>query len=496
MKTQMKYYLFTKGSTLNDIKEYPAVVLRRDSWDDFGYKTTVELTYYSSAEANKVILGHTKILHISDSEGYTEFKDSEFKFLNDDYCSLGQSIEYYKIIKDLGLNDLLKDLKDCATNDTVRDRFFELTGFGSSLLRSSRAEKLLKEAKVIFTDRINIRNTNDNFSFTYQTQLVNSTDVTSLRFNFEKHNILPFRINVLVGNNASGKSQILSNLALTLSGMEIEQQGKVEKQTKDYLFGDIHVVSYSPFDTFKDISQLNNGKFSKNSIKSGMLPYNFYGIRKLVTIDGKSEVLLKSHTEISKEIKNGYNKIHVLNRRDAYLNVLEQCLGWSVVKNDPKNIIENFNSYSSGQKILVKMITDLLSSVKEDDLILIDEPESYLHPQGVSNFYHCIVKILKETRSFCIMATHSPIIVQETPSKYINVLTKVGSNIKSKRPVSETLGQGLSSIINEVFKVDYDDLSFFETLQTFKEIGLSIEELEEALENKLDFSARSYFLSL
>jgi predicted ATPase len=492
----MNYYLFIKGSTLNDIKEYPAVVLRRDSWDDFGYKTTVELTYYSSAEANKVVLGHTKILHISDSEGYTEFDDSEFLSLSDEYCSLGQSVEYYKSIKDLGLNSLLIDLKDCATNDTVYERFFELMGFRSSLLRSSRAEKLLKEAKVIFTDKIDIKNTKDDFSFNYQTQLINSNHATSVNFNFEEHNILPFRINVLVGNNASGKSQILSNLALTLSGMEIEKQGKVEKQAEDYFFGDIHVVSYSPFDTFKDISQLNNGKFSKSSIKSGMLPYNFYGIRKLVSIDGKNEVLLKSHTEISKEIRTGYNKIHVQNRRDVYLNVLKQCLGWSVVKNDPKSVIDNFNSYSSGQKILVKMITDLLSSVKEDDLILIDEPESYLHPQGVSNFYHCIVKILKETKSFCIMATHSPIIVQETPSKYINILTKVGSNIKAKRPVSETLGQGLSSIINEVFKVDYDDLSFFETLQAFKEIGLSIDELEAVLGNKLDFSARSYFLSL
>ncbi|MBU2024861.1 MAG: ATP-binding protein [Gammaproteobacteria bacterium] len=492
----MKYYLFTKGLTLKDIKEYPAVVLRRDSWDDFGYKTTVELSYYSSSEENRVVLGHTKILHISDSEGYTEFEALEFASLSDKYCSLGQSIEYYKNIKDLGLNDLLIDLKDCAKSDTVRNKFFELKGFGYSLIRSSRAEKILKEAKIIFKDEINVRKSNDDFSFNYQTQLINSNHSTSLDFNFKEHDILPFRINVLVGNNASGKSQILSNLALTLSGMEVEQQGKVEKQTEDYFFGDIHVVSYSPFDTFKDISQLNNGKFSKNSIKSGMLPYNFYGIRKLASIDGKNEVLLKSHVEISKEIKTGYNNIISQNRRDVYLNVLEQCLGWSVVESDPKNVIDNFNFYSSGQKILIKMITDLLSSVKEDDLILIDEPESYLHPQGVSNLYHCIVKILKETKSFCIVATHSPIIVQETPSKYINILTKIGSNIKAKRPASETLGQGLNSIINEVFKVDFDGLNFFETLQAFKEAGLSIDDLEATLGNKLDFSARSYFLSL
>lgn len=92
----MKYYLFTKGSTLSDINEYPAIVLRRDSWDDFGYKTTVELSYYISSEESKVVIGHTKILHRGDMQGYTEFDASEFTSLSEEYCSLGQSMEYYK----------------------------------------------------------------------------------------------------------------------------------------------------------------------------------------------------------------------------------------------------------------------------------------------------------------------------------------------------------------------------------------------------------------
>lgn len=205
---------------------------------------------------------------------------------------------------------MLEDLHDCAINDLVRDEFSGLNGFKTSLLRSSRAEKLLKEAKVIFTNQIQFKKNNNDLSFKYQTQLHNSRDSTSLSFDFKEHEILPFRINVLVGNNASGKSQILSNLALTLSGMEIVKHGKIEKTIEDSVFGDIHVVSYSPFDTFKDLSQLNDGKLSKNSIKSGFLPYNFYGIRKLANIEGKSEVLLKSHAEITKELKRDMKQFY------------------------------------------------------------------------------------------------------------------------------------------------------------------------------------------
>ncbi|MEZ8097197.1 AAA family ATPase [Photobacterium swingsii] len=493
----MKYYLFTSKSKVSDIDEFPAVVLRRDSWDDFGYKTTIELTYYPSEGEGSTVLGHTKILHKNDEAGYTQFEDVKFNELSDNYCSLGQSSEYYKNIKNLELECLLEDLKDCAVSDIIRDDFISLEGFGSSLLRSSRAEKLLYEAKVIFSSLITVpRKIEDDFSFDYKIQLPNSREITKVNFNFERQDILPYRINVLVGKNASGKSQILSSLALTLSGMGVKNRGEIVKSDERYLFGDVHVISYSPFDTFKDLSQLNGGKVSKSNINSGLLPYNFYGVRKLTTIDGVQEVILKSHKETKKELSKSYNLILKKNRRDFLTEMLEVCLGWDVTVGDPKKVIDNYDNFSSGQKVLVKMVTDFLSSVDKDDLVLIDEPEIYLHPQGVSNFYHCIKKLLKYTQAYCIMATHSPIIIQETPSKYINILSKVGSNIVLKKPSTETLGQGLGSIINEVFKVDFDDLSFFDTLQDFRDQDVTLTKLEDILGNKLDFSAKSYFLSL
>ncbi|WP_305839212.1 AAA family ATPase [Photobacterium leiognathi] len=435
--------------------------MRRDSWDDFGYKTTLELTYHSSeGEAGK-LLGHVKILNKRDNSGYTQFEDQEFDNLGEDYCSLGQSSDYYNNIKNLGLYNILEDIRDCAINDIIKDEFIDLEGFISSLLRSSRAEKLLYEAKVIFSSQVTVpENINDDFSFNYKIQLPNSREITSIDFNLSKHDVLPYRINIIVGKNACGKSQILSSLALNLSGMALKSEGEVSKNNDSFLFGDVHVISYSPFDTFKDLSELNGGKVSKNNINSGLLPYNFYGIRKIVTIDGKQEVILKSHTETKKELSKSYNEILKRNRRDILVTMLEICLGWDVVVGDPKSVLDKYDSFSSGQKILFKMITDFLSSVEKDDLVLIDEPETYLHPQGVSNFYHCLNKLLSYTQSYCILATHSPILIQETPSKYINIISRVGSNVRVKKPSSETLGQGLNTIINEVFKVDFDDLSF------------------------------------
>lgn len=493
----MRYYLFTSKSKVSEISSYPAIVLRRDSWDDFGYKTTLELTYHPSEGEPGKSLGHVKILNKRDDSGYTQFESQEFDNLGEDYCSLGQSSDYYHNIKKLGLHNVLEDIRDCAISDIIRDEFINLEGFSASLLRSSRAEKLLYEAKVIFSSQVTVpENLNDDFSFNYKVQLPNSREITSINFDLSRHDVLPYRINIIVGKNACGKSQILSSLALNLSGMALDSEGEVSRNNNKSLFGDVHVISYSPFDTFKDLSELNGGKISKNNITSGLLPYNFYGIRKLVTIDGKQEVLLKSHTETKKELSKSYNEILNRNRRDFLAEMLEICLGWNVITGNPKHALEKYDSFSSGQKILFKMITDFLSSVEKDDLVLIDEPEIYLHPQGVSNFYHCLNKLLSFTQSYCILATHSPILIQETPSKYINIISSVGTNIRVKKPKSETLGQGLNTIINEVFKVDFDDLSFFNTLQSFYEKGVSLQELEQILGNSLDFSAKSYYMSL
>ncbi|MEZ9441456.1 AAA family ATPase, partial [Vibrio atlanticus] len=188
----------------------------------------------------------------------------------------------------------------------------------------------------------------------------------------------------------------------------------------------------------------------------------------------------------------------ILNRNflEVYTKSLRLCLGRKCKFTSPVEVIKNYEHYSSGQKILIKMVTDFLSSVDIDDIVLIDEPETYLHPQGVSNFYHCILEMLEHTKSYCILATHSPIIIQETPSKYIQILSYKYDKTQVSKPRVETLGQGISTITNDVFKVEIEDLNFFDTLNKFSKLNLSLDELEAELGNKLDFKAKTYYLSI
>lgn len=499
MGATLNYYLLTSKSSISEIEKYPAIVIRRNNWDDFGYKTTIELTYYESSGVDAREIGHTKILKKNDGDGYTTLPSDCFNSLTDDYCTLGQTPEFYRNVKENNLDNILDDLRDCALSDAIRDMFEKEEAFKVSLLRSSQAEKMLSEAKVIFSGQVT-KSQNLDFSFKYNLYLSSSKKSTSFSFDFLPQEVLPFRINVIVGRNASGKSQVLSNLAVKLSGMgSHNNRSEINRQNDASIFGDIHVLSYSPFDTFRNTSELNDGKVSKNNISSGLLPYNFLGLRRLVPVKGNKnsiEILLKSHGETRRELNKNYKSIVNKNRLNILDELFEICLGFNVSAAGPKEVIRNYESFSSGQKILIKMVTDLLSSLEKEDLILIDEPESYLHPQGISKFYHCVNKVLELTESFCVMATHSPIIVQETPSKYIHILRMQGNAIVVEKPKVETLGQGISSIIDEVFKVEFDDLNFFNTFKTFAEKNVSLIELENILGNKLDFSAKTYYLSL
>ena len=61
MEFYSKDYDFQQWSPPNNI-EYPAIVLYKDSWDDFHYQTFYHMRFFYSATKSEKI-GYLKILH-------------------------------------------------------------------------------------------------------------------------------------------------------------------------------------------------------------------------------------------------------------------------------------------------------------------------------------------------------------------------------------------------------------------------------------------------
>ena len=94
--------------TPNDGQYKSQIVLTYDEWNDYGYKTSFCM-YYCDKNGTVHEIGAIKIYYIENdidrkNSYYTHTRESlgqEIEYLSEDYCSLGQDLNYYESIKRL-----------------------------------------------------------------------------------------------------------------------------------------------------------------------------------------------------------------------------------------------------------------------------------------------------------------------------------------------------------------------------------------------------------
>ncbi|WP_425264563.1 AAA family ATPase [Vibrio parahaemolyticus] len=118
---------------------------------------------------------------------------------------------------------------------------------------------------------------------------------------------------------------------------------------------------------------------------------------------------------------------------------------------DKVGFSEARNSFSSGQSIVLFVISEIVANIRLDSLLLFDEPETHLHPNAISQLMNGIAELVSEFESYCIIATHSPIIIQEMFSRDVLVISRE-ENVPSVKNIGiESFGENLSIITEEVF---------------------------------------------
>ena len=144
---------------------------------------------------------------------------------------------------------------------------------------------------------------------------------------------------------------------------------------------------------------------------------------------------------------------------------------------------------SSGQTVFVNLVINLLSRIKKNSLVIIDEPENALHPNLEIDFMQLLKEILEEFDSFAIIATHSAIVTREIPKSFVHVI-KINeeNNPVITPPTINTFGANIGTIINYVF----DDVFITEKphkqwLNKQKEEYTSFAEFESRFGEKLGY---------
>lgn len=267
-----------------------------------------------------------------------------------------------------------------------------------------------------------------------------------MKFDFSENEFLPNRAHVLVGKNGCGKTQFMAGFANSLCGGVDSKEYSSDAFDEMPLFSKVIGVSFSAFDEFKKPHQ-NENKNIKGSESEQLNNYIYCGIQ------GKDEKTL-SLKELSyfgemrlKELMKDTERFFAW--KNIMLNVLEE--EFKNLVDEPENIFRA--KLSSGQSILIYTMTNVISNIEEESILLFDEPELHLHPNAISNLMRMLSELLAKYNSYAIISTHSPLIIQEVPSRNITKFTRVNNALSIDELTIESFGENLSSLNEEVFNI-------------------------------------------
>lgn len=503
------------------IPGYPCVLLQQDSWDDFGYKTTFTVELHLSP-SHRVDLGQTKVMRRGQRSGYTEMPEGEFSKLGPAYCSVGTDLDYYKRLYQLGAKvyeDYLVSLRDAAYNDKIKGKFEDEEAFRVSLLRTSGSTHTVEAARVLFITHHDVppRDNARGFTFRFKTRVAEEADSVSIDFDFRKRKDLPARVNVLIGQNGTGKTRLLSNLAIVASGYGYSSKEDMFARQAGRFVGDpppfqnVVVVSYSAFDTFA-IPGLGNVERARLRNKGDIFGYAYCGLRELVPSSARATAgvptyRLRTPSEVEDEFIGAVDRIRSRGRAQQLAEALRPLLRDAsfvrigltpeIADEDEASLRQTFSGMSSGHKIVLKMVVELTLHLTDSGptLVLIDEPETHLHPPLLAALLRSVRICLSRFDGYAIIATHSPVVLQETPARYVTVVRRQGGVCTVAEPTIETFAENIGLITQDVFNLDDSTTDWHGTLERLAK-NRSIEQVEELFGRRLGFAARSYIASL
>lgn len=107
---------------------------------------------------------------------------------------------------------------------------------------------------------------------------------------------------------------------------------------------------------------------------------------------------------------------------------------------------------SSGQSLFSYVVINVLGAIRRNSLILMDEPELFLHPTLEIQFIDMLKGILASLSSKALMATHSEVVVRETPSDCVHVFQRTDDgSIRIDSPPFQTFAGDIQRISSYVF---------------------------------------------
>lgn len=523
--------------------------LETDNWNDWSYYTYFHLHLSSkyTEDGESMLIGGVKILK-KGQEVNTSYLASpeEFDNLNpDEFCSLGQSLDYYDRIAhiDKQLQDqLLTSLNDIIFSPEKGEPFKTEKGYNISLMRYfDKNDDIFKLAPILISRDFDALPNNKDLKFKFKTKGMSDFmefDFDSPEYSDEwgESDYLPNRITVIIGKNGSGKTTLLSKISRLVFASSSDREYLKEVATiepKGLGFPRIISISYSAFDAFQvpGIRLKEKEQISKD-IQKGTGRYIYCGVRDItkeleksietivpdengflrmedILNDKHADNFLKPINSLKKEFIDAVKIIFKDDEKSLLLlgviqNLSEEPSLHFINKithsSHESELIKIFSELSTGHKFVLHSIANIIRHIENRSLILFDEPETHLHPPLLAVLMKSMRLILNHKNSFMILSTHSPVVLQETLSKHVFIVRREGNLTQVTNPEIQTFGENIGLITSHIFGLSSDLTDYHNELDkvinSFKgSPGEILDYVEKVFEGNLSFQGRAYIMS-
>jgi predicted ATPase len=489
--------------------------LLSDNWDDwFRFSTLYSLIVFddqgSRHEAGGVKIGR---FSMAVDERRPGIPDS-FDRLDQRFFSLGQDDSYYDTLNQAGediRNKVLSGLRDIAVNLELFDQARQEPVTGMSLLRFVTAKTVKGQFHRLANGEARL--TPYSFSYVSPTARGAERQLLSLQFEVEPESQPPTNIHVLIGRNGVGKTHLLRNMTQALADPQASKR-KVGYFTStddahgEGTFANIVSVTFSAFDPFLPIRERRN-------VSEGV-QYTYIGLQQ-PRKDPTKPAAPRSPAQLTGEFVRGAQACCLGATAKRWKRALEsleadplfreaEVTSLAVSHADAKSRGDEeewilaakrlFKRLSSGHKVVLLTITRLVQHVTEGTLVLLDEPEAHLHPPLLSAFVRALSDLLVSRNGVAIIATHSPVVLQEVPRTCVWKIRRSGNEVRAERPESETFGENVGILTSEIFGLEVTEAGFHTMLEAAALEYQDYEDVIERFDNQLGAEAKAIIRAL
>ena len=454
--------------------------LTLQEWNDWWtYKNLYSLCIRKS-NGRLYEIGYIKIAEINNNQSddiQTPKRPDCFERLESNrYISLGQDSSFYERLNALGTNTrnkVILALQDISYNIELYNRYESLEVVRKSLSRDITPSTIRGQFNRMSHGGVKLTN----YSFSYHfPNISDESGVNTLTFDVVPESCPPSNIHVVIGRNAVGKTRLIRSFIASIldPNHDREKNGYVELQGENQDFSNVVCLGFSIFDNFPENGETEKIKYTYIGVEKNQFQENGHrenGISTSLKCQF-TQSITTCMTNVSRyeRWKNAvldlssdpiFRSIDLIGRADYIQNHREQYNR----ERAEGELGEIFDKLSSGHKIVALTITRLVETVEERSLVLLDEPELHLHPPLLSAFTRALSHLLINRNGVAVVATHSPVILQEVPRSCVWVINRDGYIVSANRPVIETFGENVGVLTSAVFKLEVTQSGFHHFLQ-------------------------------